>query len=90
MDLLVCGDRISCAPQSENQSRASCQRGDSPIARPVKKVAIIGVESDICVAPYNTDTHDALKSVAALHRVAGVCLACSALICGVSSPILAE
>jgi len=29
---------ISCAPQSENQRRSSCQRGDSPIARPVNRV----------------------------------------------------
>src|SRR5215831_9273636 len=28
----------SCAPQSENQRRPSCQRGDSPIATPVKMV----------------------------------------------------
>src|SRR5262245_30981090 len=30
--------RISCAPQSDNQSRPSCHRGDSPIASPQTSV----------------------------------------------------
>jgi hypothetical protein len=35
---------ISWAPQSENQSRPSCQRGDSPIARPVNRICTSGSE----------------------------------------------
>src|SRR5438876_126192 len=31
---------ISCAPQSANHRRPSCQRGDSPNARPVNRVCI--------------------------------------------------
>ena len=33
---------ISCAPQSENHSRPSCQRGDSPNARPLEQDARFG------------------------------------------------
>src|SRR5215213_5122426 len=36
--------RSSCAPQSENQRRSSCQRGDSPKAMPVIKVCGAGIE----------------------------------------------
>src|SRR4051794_15385842 len=36
--------RISPTPQSETQRRASCQRGDSPIRRPVLIVCITGVD----------------------------------------------
>src|SRR5262249_33047846 len=35
---------ISCAPQSQHQRRSSCQRGDSPIARPVVRVRTPGVK----------------------------------------------
>jgi hypothetical protein len=33
---------ICCAPQSQTQSRPSCQRGDSPIESPVRSVRICG------------------------------------------------
>src|SRR6266567_5203450 len=35
--------RISCAPQSATHRRLSCQRGDSPKARPVNKVCSSGI-----------------------------------------------
>src|SRR5215471_11252669 len=35
--------RISCAPQSATHKRPSCQRGDSPKARPVNRVCISGI-----------------------------------------------
>src|SRR5215218_376573 len=35
---------ISCVPQSANQSRSSCQRGDSPKAIPVIKVCVSFIE----------------------------------------------
>ena len=34
----------SCAPQSENQRRSSCQRGDSPSMRPVIRICTLGTE----------------------------------------------
>src|SRR5215217_1015591 len=36
---------ISCAPQSENQRRSSCQRGDSPNAMPVIRICSSGTYS---------------------------------------------
>src|SRR5437879_5359379 len=35
--------RISCAPQSATHRRPSCQRGDSPNARPVNRVCSSGI-----------------------------------------------
>src|SRR6266487_444116 len=35
--------RISCAPQSATHRRPSCQRGDSPKARPVNRVCSSGI-----------------------------------------------
>src|SRR6266581_296961 len=34
----------SCAPQSENQRRSSCHRGDSPNARPLIRICSSGTE----------------------------------------------
>src|SRR5262249_38284451 len=41
---------ISCAPQSENQRRPSCQRGDSPIASPLNKVFTSALQSLVIAA----------------------------------------
>src|SRR5215510_3621105 len=50
---------ISWAPQSENQRRPSCQRGDSPIAKPVSNVFISGIEE--CVV--DTYQHHPISSL---------------------------
>src|SRR5215208_1032070 len=42
---------ISCVPQLENQRRPSCQRGDSPIARPLSRICGSGTEDSFLREP---------------------------------------
>src|SRR5829696_3093791 len=46
--------RISCVPQLENQSRYSCQRGDSPIARPPSKTCGSGIVDSLLLSKSRT------------------------------------
>src|SRR5215471_10910562 len=43
--------RISCAPQSATHRRPSCQRGDSPNARPVNRVCMSGITRLVLTQP---------------------------------------
>src|ERR671911_1275746 len=53
---------ISCAPQSENQRRSSCQRGDSPKSMPVIRVCssatYLLLSSGTCVKQDDTHVRD--------------------------------
>src|SRR5207248_950110 len=68
---------ISCVPQLPNHRRPSCQRGDSPIARPVSRMSVIGtplVFRRLLRAPLSADTNAPTPDRQPAKKIFGPCI----------------